>query len=196
MLSLAQMSPVIWLTLGLAIGVAFGYIITLIIAKRAAADPIPKHPRGMEEKEPYSMRPSVLTQGERSFFEVMRGVLPADYTVLLKVRLGDVVNVTYGAGNRQESHAKACSKSLDFLICNSDLRPVVAIELVEGGSDRDSLRSREFVARVLQKVALPIDYFPLRPSYEESELRAHMAKYVTLHTLGESEDAKVVAMSA
>lgn len=190
------MSPLIWLILGLALGGVLGCFVQKALAARAAADPIPKHPRGMEEKVPYRMRPSLLTQGERSFFEVMRAVLPSDYSVLLKVRLGDIVNVAYGAKNRQDAHSRACSKAIDFLICNAELCPIFAVELVEGGADRDSLSSRGFVASVLEKIALPIDYIPLRPSYEESELRAHLAKYVKLHTLGAAGEPALVAMSA
>jgi hypothetical protein len=190
------MSPLIWLTLGLAIGAATSWLLTRANAQKAPADPIPKHPPGMEEKEPYSLRSAILTPGERSFYEVMRSVLPSDYTVLMKVRLGDIVNVTYGARNRQEAYSHVCSKSLDFVICDSLLSPVVAVEIVDGGSDRSVQRNREFVDRVLAKIQLPIERIPLRPEYEISELRAFFAKHIELHTVEDIQDARVLAMSA
>ncbi len=183
----------LWLTLGSAIGGASGWLLARAQAAKASADPIPKHPRGMEEKEPYSLRPAVLTPGERSFYDTLCAVLPENYAVLIKVRLGDLVNVTYGAGNRQNAHARACSKSLDFVICSANLAPIVAIELIEGQDDRSALQSRAFLERVLRKVGLPFERIPLRPSYEEIELRGHMAKHIKLHTV---ERRPTLAMSA
>ena len=188
------MTEAIWLTLGLAIGGAAGWFITRAKAAKVSANPIPKHPPGMEEKEPYSLRPSVLTSGERSFYEVLRAVLPDDYTVLLKVRLGDLVNVTYGAGDRQSAHAQVCSKSLDFVVCNAALTPVVTIDLIDGTLGRSTTQTRELMDRVLEKVALPIERVPLRPSYDEASLRQIMAKHVKLHSV--SNAAPQLAISA
>lgn len=188
------MSAVLCLSLGLAIGGAAGWFIARSRAAKASADPIPKHPPGVEEKLPYSLRPSLLTNGERAFYDVLCSVLPDDYSVMLKVRLGDVVNVTYGAGNRQTAYGQVCSKSLDFVIANSELTPVVAIELVEGNNDRNTARTREFVGGVLEKVGIPLESIPLRPHYEESELRAHIAKHVKLHSVRVNKD--YLALSA
>ena len=177
------MTEAIWLTLGLAIGGVAGWFFARAKAGKASADPIPKHPPGMEENEPYSLRVSVLTSGERAFFEVLRGVLPDEYSIFLKVRLGDLVNVTYGAGSRQAAYAQVCSKSLDFVICNTALSPVVAINLVDGSLGRNATQTRESIERVLAKVALPIEHIPLRPSYDEAEMRQHITKHVKLHSI-------------
>lgn len=181
-----------WLILGLSIGWAISWLIFHSKAARVSADPVPKHPPGMEEKNPYSLRPCILTPGERSFYTALLRIVPDSYSVFLKVRLGDLVNVTYGAKNRQESHARACSKSLDFVICDSTLTPIVAIDLVEGTTDRSTLRTREFVGSVLEKASLALERIPLKPSYQESDLRALLASHLALPSPAEN----IIAMTA
>ena len=182
----------VWLTFGLSIGWATSWLIHRAKAARAGTDPIPKHPPGMEEKNPYSLRPCILTPGERSFYSALIRILPENYSVFLKVRLGDLVNVTYGAKNRQDAHARACSKSLDFVICDSALTPIVAIDLVEGTADRSTQRNREFVGTVLEKASLALERIPLQPSYRESELRALFASHLSLPPAA----GNVIAMTA
>ncbi len=186
------MSISIWLIIGLAIGGATGWLLAQNVSVRAAADPIQKHPPGVEEKDPYSLRASVLTPAQCSFYEMLRSVVPECYTVLLKVRVGDLVNVTYGAGNRQTAHARACSKSLDFLVCNPQLRPVVAIELSEG----ENRRSRESLVRILHKIGLPLETLPLRPVYDEEELRRAIQPHVNLGSTRRATADNIIAMSA
>ena len=180
------MTQFIWLTFGLSIGWATSWSFHRAKAARVNADPIPKHPPGMEEKNPYSLRPSILTPGERSFYAALIRILPDNYSVFLKVRLGDVVNVTYGAKNRQDAHARACSKSLDFVICDSTLTPIVAIDLVEGTTDRSTLRTREFVGSVLEKASLAFERIPLQPSYQESDLRTLLSSHLPLPSPAEN----------
>ena len=188
------MTEALWLTLGLAFGVAAGWFVARTKTPKADADTIRKHPPGLEEKDPYSLRPSVLTAGERSFYDVLRTVLPDDYTVLLKVRLGDLLNVTYGAGNRQSAHAQVCSKSLDFVVCNAMLSPLLTVVLVDGTLGRNASQTRELVDRVLEKVELPIERVPLRPSYDEASLRQLIARHVKLHSV--HAEAPHLAISA
>ncbi len=186
------MSEFIWLIFGLSIGSATSWFFLRGKAARASADPIPKHPRGMEEKNPYSLRPSILTPGERSFYNVLVSILPESHSVFLKVRLGDLVNVTYGAKNRQEAHARACSKSLDFVVCDGNLLPIVAVELVDGSPDRSSERTRDFVASVLEKASLAIEHIPLQQGYLESELRTLFSRHLPL----QARAGNIIAMSA
>ena len=77
------MTEAVWLTFGLAIGGAAGWFAARAQAAKASADPIQKHPPGVEEKEPYSLRPSLLTSGERSFYDVLLSALPDDFTIAL-----------------------------------------------------------------------------------------------------------------
>lgn len=134
---------------------------------RRSADPIRKHPRGMEEKDPYRLCECVLTTPEAAFYESLHGLLPRGYHVLVKVRLSDVLNVRYGAGDRGEAHARINAKCLDFVVCDAAHLPVFAVLLGE----TDDRRSREFIERVCTKVGLPIHFLPAQPAYPAAQLR-------------------------
>ena len=50
---------------------------------------------------PYSMKKYFFSAAERSFYEILKRLVPAEHTVFAKVRLADLVYVSKGAGNRQ-----------------------------------------------------------------------------------------------
>lgn len=153
----------VYVFLGIAAGFAAGWF----YRDRAAGDPIRKHPRGMEENDPYRLCERVLTTPEAVFLEALQAILPAEHHVLTKVRLSDVLNVSYGAGDRGEAHARVNGKRLDFVVCDRTHAPILAILLGEP----DDRRNREFIERVCAKVGLPLERIAAQPAYPESQMR-------------------------
>jgi len=74
---------------------------------------------------------------EDACYRALLAVVSPERTVLAKVRLGDLLQVKYGAGDRAEAHARIGDKSLAFLICDHSLALKLAVSLVPaaGGSD-------------------------------------------------------------
>lgn len=134
---------------------------------RQSGDPIRKHPRGMEESDPYRLCERVLTTPEAIFLESLQGILPPGYHILTKVRLADVLNVSYGAADRGEAHARINGKRLDFVVCDAGHVPVLAVLLGES----DDLRVREFIERICAKVGLPLERIAAQPAYPQAQLR-------------------------
>ncbi len=135
---------------------------------RQSGDPIRKHPRGMEENDPYRLCERVLTTPEAIFLESLQSALPQGYHILTKVRLADVLNVSYGAADRGEAHSRINGKRLDFVVCDAAHVPVLAILLGES----DDRRIREFIERVCAKVGLPIERVAAQPAYPPTQITA------------------------
>jgi hypothetical protein len=154
---------VLYVLLAAAVGFAAGWF----YRDRLAGDPIRKHPRGMEESDPYRLCERVLTTPEAVFLEALQSILPADHHLLTKVRLSDVLNVSYGAGDRGEAHARVNGKRLDFVVCDRTHAPILAILFGEP----DDRRTREFIERVCAKVGLSIEHVAAQPAYAESQMR-------------------------
>src|SRR5947209_12049296 len=105
---------------------------------------------------PYAKKKYFFSAAERSFYEILRRLLPG-HTVFAKVRLADLVGVTKGASSWRSHFNRIDRKHLDFILCDSDLAPVVAIELDDRSHDDDDRQSRDrFVDQVLESVSLPI----------------------------------------
>src|SRR5262245_52413408 len=120
----------------IVLGVLAGFGLGWWLYGRRRGDPIRKHPRGMEENDPYRLCERVLTTTEAAFLGSLQAALPPGFHVLSKVRLADVLNVSYGAGDRGEAHARVNGKRLDFVVCDAAHLPVLAILFGESEDGR------------------------------------------------------------
>jgi hypothetical protein len=170
--------PVLCAIVGLLLGLVLGWLGAGWWRRHLARDPIRKHPRGMEEKDPYRLNPAVLTRMEDACYRALLTVTPADHAVLAKVRLADLLQVKYGAGDRAEAHARIGNKSLAFLICDRSLTPKVAVNLVPAAGDRAETQLAEFVDRVCRKVGLPLVTLPVAAEYAAEELQPLLAPHL------------------
>ncbi len=139
---------------------------------KPAEDPIRKHPSGMEESDPYRLCESVFTGAEAAFFNTLQPLIPHGHTLLAKIRFADILAVTYGAGDRGLAHARAGSRSIDFLICNAVHLPRLAIILGEG----DDPRSRDFIQRICEKIGLTIVRVHAQQHYSAEEMSALLSR--------------------
>ncbi len=167
----------IFLTASLAVvaGTGIGWFAA---RSRAEKYSLRKHPAGMEERYPYRLRDALFTGSEHHLFHALSALMPDGCALFPKVRFGDLLDVTYGAGDRPEAYARVMSKGIDFLICDAKSRPVLAIALGEtADSDRSERRYREFIDRVCAKVGLPLERLAIREEYSHDELRMKVARY-------------------
>jgi hypothetical protein len=126
---------------------------------------------------PYAKRKYFFSVAERSFYEILRRLAP-DHTVFAKVRLADVVHVSKGSGAWQSHFNRISAKHLDFLLCDRNLAPVVAIELDDSSHDEEGRQSRDdFVDQVLASAALPVIHVRAKRGYALDEVRAMLRPY-------------------
>ena len=127
---------------------------------------------------PYARRKYFFSAAERSFYEILRRLVP-DYTVFAKVRLVDVVRVSNGSSSRRADLNRIDRKHLDFVLCDQNLAPVLAVELDDSSHDDEKRKERdEFVDRVLVAAAFPIVHIRAQRSYQLDEVRRKLAPHI------------------
>ncbi len=131
---------------------------------------------------PYAKKKYFFSAAERSFYEILRRLAPG-HTVFAKVRLADVVSVKTGTSSWQSHFNRIDRKHLDFILCDSDLAPVVAIELDDRSPDDEDRQSRDlFVDRFLASVPLPIVRVRAKHAYKLDEVRRMLSPHVPAPT--------------
>jgi very-short-patch-repair endonuclease len=128
---------------------------------------------------PYSAKKYLFSAAERSFYEVLKRLVSAEHTLFAKVRLADLVHVSKGAGSRQSHFNRIDRKHIDFLLCDRNLAPVVAIELDDSSHDDEDRAARdEFVDQVLVSAGLPVVHIRAKRAYAIDQLRAELRPYI------------------
>ncbi|HEX7516302.1 MAG TPA: DUF2726 domain-containing protein [Chthoniobacterales bacterium] len=132
---------------------------------------------------PYLKKQYFFSAAERSFYEILKRLAPAEHTVFAKVRLADLVYVSKGTASWQSHFNRINRKHLDFVLCNRDLAPLVAIELDDSSHDEEDRQSRdEFVDEVLAAAALPILHVRAKRAYNLDEVRRLLSPYVRVQS--------------
>ncbi len=120
---------------------------------------------------PYAKKKYVFSAAERSLYEILRRLV-ADHVVFAKMRLCDLVYVKKESGAWQTNFNRINRKHLDFVICNNDLAPVVAIELDDASHDAEDREERDdFVDAVLRAASFPLVRIRAKRGYVLDELR-------------------------
>ena len=123
--------------------------------------------------KPYFRRRYLLTKSESRFYDILRRIV-RDHVVFAKVRLADVVDADDRHRYWQANFNRVCSKHLDFLVCDSLFRPLIAIELDDPSHRRQDRRKRDDdVDRLLEAVSLPLLRVFVRKTYD-SDLIARL----------------------
>ena len=141
------------------------------------------HPLTPNKTYPYQSRRVLFTPAERSFLGVLEQALAAEYRVMGKVRLCDIIEVTKGLSNsdRQSAHNKIDRKHLDFVILReSDLSVAAVVELDDKTHNRKDRESRDdFLSKALAAAQIPLFRFPAQKGYRVEEVKGRLAGIVT-----------------
>ena len=123
---------------------------------------------------PYFRRKYLLTKSERSFYDVLRDIA-IDHMVFAKVRLADLVNANERHQCWQANFRRVCSKHIDFVVCDSDLKPKIAIELDDSSHRRPDREQRDIdVDPILKLAGLPLLRVFVRKQYDLDLIRRRL----------------------
>ena len=132
---------------------------------------------------PYQSRRVLFTPAERSFLGVLEQALDAEYRVMGKVRLCDIIEVTKGLpkADWQSAHNKIDRKHLDFVILHrSDLSVAAVVELDDKTHKRKDRESRDdFLDKALSAAQIPFLRFPAQKGYRVEEVKGRLEGIVT-----------------
>lgn len=128
------------------------------------------------ERLPYRLTQRFLSEAELSFYKVLLQVLPPEYVVVVKPRLGDVLFVPRGSAGRWALQNKIQSKHVDFLLCSEQtMTPQVVIELDDKSHARaDRIERDEFVDKACAAAGLDVIHIPAQRSYVLDEIRRQL----------------------
>lgn len=124
---------------------------------------------------PYHLK-YLLTASEYKFYLVLRSIAdPRSYIICPKVGLKDLFEVNSGTQAREKYFAKISQKHLDFLICDSDLRPLFAVELDDKSHKMATAQARDqFKDTLFQHAGLPLYRVPSASSYSEEYIKRYV----------------------
>lgn len=129
---------------------------------------------GGDDKLPYCLGDGLFTPAERSFLGVLDQVVGADFRVMGKVRVADVIAVTKGTPKAtwQRAFNRISAKHFDFVLCRkTDLKPVCVIELNDQSHAKDDRKARDtFLDGVCAVAGLSLIFIPAQKSYQLNEV--------------------------
>lgn len=119
----------------------------------------------------FKKRYKVMNESELAFYITLKQQIQDQYIILSKVRIEDFVSVnshhlTFGQHNGLRNRIK--SKHVDFLICDLQSRPILAIE-VDGGSHKNQKRKDRdtFIDELYLHINLPITHVDVGSSFQK-----------------------------
>ncbi|MEM7602384.1 MAG: DUF2726 domain-containing protein [Verrucomicrobiota bacterium] len=121
---------------------------------------------------PYGKRDAFLSPAEISFFHVVKLILPPEYHLITKIRIGDLVYVKRPHEN-QGARNRIDRKHIDFVVCDAKtMDPVLAIELDDKSHQRKDRAERDaFVDGVFETAGIPLVHIPAAKGYQVDEIR-------------------------
>lgn len=104
-----------------------------------------KQPHADNRKESiYKKRSSVMNSSESAFFFELQKQLPPGYYIFPKMRIADILETISGKGYYHMRN-NILPKHVDFLICDSYFKPVVAIEVNGGYHNTSTQKQKDYI---------------------------------------------------
>lgn len=148
---------------------------------------------------PYRLRDDFLSPAEKSFYQVIKGMMGNFFTICPKVSLADIFFVTRPNENKG-AYNRINRKHVDFVICDPQtMTTLFAIELDDSSHDRaDRVERDAFVDSVFEAAQFPLLHIPVQPSYNTNELGslfkdALQKKSRTINAAGQSQSVPPAA---
>lgn len=189
------------LIVGFVVFVVIGLLVTRLIVNRisqasAAAKPEidlrRELPGDTPARPPFTLRRDFFSAAEQPLYEILCRLSP-HHTVFAKVRLADLVHVQAAGREFWQRFNSICGKHVDFVLCDEQLAPVVAIELHD---DAEKLKRDEFVDTVLNTASLPIVHVRAKRGYVLDEIRQLLAPHLRIDAANVSESAEATYLPA
>ena len=142
-------------------------IIIILAILSMATKLFPKRKINFVAKDGYRKKESVMNKSEAVFFFELQKQLPQGFYIFPKMRIADLIDATEGYGLRYRKN-KILPKHVDYVICNSQFKPVLAIEL-NGNSHlrQDRIERDNLVNKIFKVSTLPLRTVKLGENFAE-----------------------------
>ena len=128
----------------------------------------------------YEALPSLYTESELQFLEVLEEAVGDEYVLMGKVRLADVISVKkeLGSSKWRSAFNRIQSKHLDYVACDpEDYSIAFVVELDDRSHERKNRQERDaFVEGALENAGVPLFRFPVEKEYSVKKLKKEIFK--------------------
>jgi regulatory protein YycI of two-component signal transduction system YycFG len=105
----------------------------------------------------YKKRESIMDPSESAFFFELQKQLPNGYHIFPKMRIADIIETKSGKGYYRKRD-KILPKHVDFLVCDSYFKPIVAIELNGSYHNNPNQQEKDFIKKeIFEDAKLPLE---------------------------------------
>ncbi|MDD4804055.1 MAG: DUF2726 domain-containing protein [Candidatus Pacebacteria bacterium] len=119
----------------------------------------------------YKKKFSLMNKTESALFFELQNQLPRNYHIFPNMRLADIVETINDAGyyESKKRNNKIMPKHIDFVICDSTFKPIVAIELNgKYHNNYERMEKDEEKKEILKEADLPLITVKVGDSFTES----------------------------
>lgn len=137
----------------------------------------------------------ILTTAERAFYTVLSEVAGAEFVVLAKVRMADVVRPRRGPVGKEWAKAfrRLADQHIDFVLCRaSDMVVLCAIELDASGTVSPlAAARRQEMSQVFEIAELPLLRFQSQPAYRLQSVAEEIAQALHVEVTAMPREGRV-----
>lgn len=139
-------------------------------------DKAPEKAPALAGADAFDLNSSLLTEGNRAFYEVLRSVVPDTTVIFAEVALSALFEAKKGKGE-WGARNRVNQKTVDFVICDrTTMKPLCAIEVDDRTHRRANRIARDEVVNGLFKFhALPLIRMSGAMSYKPDDIRRQLA---------------------
>lgn len=106
---------------------------------------------------------AVLTYQERAFFWVLVRAMAAEYSVLAKVHVGNLIEMSDELKSQKTYGEQIQSEHVDFLLCKKNtFEPILVIELDNGAHDPERAKSDQVRVEMLVAAGIAFLHIPIQ----------------------------------
>lgn len=124
---------------------------------------------------PYLRTPSLFSDAERAFLEVLEQAVGEQYRVFGKVHVADVIALQPGLKTsvKRIAYQRIKSRRFDFVVCSKlSLSVVCAVELDDKNPPKKGQEARDSILRdICESVSLPLLRIPVKNVYPVATVR-------------------------
>jgi len=123
---------------------------------------------------PFDKKEALFTPAEKNFQNLVEQAMGAEFRVLNRVKLSDVITIRNGVSTKagQSAANNAEKKYLDFVICDrSTMKLLGAIDLVDTKGKGYKIKKDWFVSGALEAASIPHLRIKVKANYTVEEIR-------------------------
>lgn len=157
------------------------FLIALLRKNNKTQQPQPDSAQFDPATLPYHSK-YILTSSEYKFYLALKSITDLQsYIICPKIGLKDLFVVNTEVRDYKRYWSKISQKHLDFLVCDSSLHPLFAIELDDKSHSREDVKMRDqFKDALFHSAGLPLYRVPCANAYSDEYIRRYVRSLSSL----------------